>query len=269
MHRTADETPRGILHPKAGETKFVLSRFQPSADIGFFVQRYWIVKWDLRGEAPYRQTVLTHPNVNLVFEPELTRIYGVASATSSHLLQDRGWVLGLKFKPGGFYPFLNEPVSRLTDSSVSFREVFRMDSGPLEKEIFAQEEIEPALSRVETFLGERLPAQDDNVSFVNDIVSRIRNDRTIVKVDDAVRQTGVHKRTLQRLFDRYVGVSPKWVIRRYRLHEAAEQMHHGSVPDWSQLSLALGYYDQSHFIRDFRSIVGPSPEQYVRKHHSG
>ncbi|MGF9914411.1 helix-turn-helix domain-containing protein [Paenibacillus ehimensis] len=122
---------------------------------------------------------------------------------------------------------------------------------------------------MEAFLGERLPAPDDNVSLVSDIVSLIRNDRTIVKVDDAVRQTGVHKRTLQRLFDRYVGVSPKWVIRRYRLHEAAEQMHHGPVPDWSQLSLALGYYDQSHFIRDFRSIVGPSPEQYVRKHHSG
>ncbi len=269
MHTASDESPRGILHPKTGEKKFVLSRFQPSADIGFFVQRYWIVKWDLRGEAPYRQTVLTHPNVNLVFEPGLTRIYGVASATSSHLLQDRGWVLGLKFKPGGFYPFLNKPVSGLTDSSASFREVFGMDSGALEKEIFAQDEIEAALGRVEAFLGDRLPAPDDNVSFVSDIVGLIRNDRTIVKVDDAVRQTGVHKRTLQRLFDRYVGVSPKWVIRRYRLHEAAEQMHHGTVPDWSQLSLALGYYDQSHFIRDFRSIVGPSPEQYVRKQHPG
>ncbi|MGF9914412.1 DUF6597 domain-containing transcriptional factor [Paenibacillus ehimensis] len=127
MHTTGDESPRGILHPKTGEKKFALSRFRPSAEIGFFVQRYWIVKWDLRREAPYRQTVLTHPNVNLVFEPELTRIYGVASATSSHVLQNRGWVLGLKFKPGGFYPFLNEPVSRLTDSSVSFREVFGME----------------------------------------------------------------------------------------------------------------------------------------------
>ncbi|MDF2725313.1 MAG: AraC family transcriptional regulator, partial [Paenibacillus sp.] len=63
---------------------------------------------------------------------------------------------------------------------------------------------------------------------------------------------------------RYVGVSPKWVIQRYRLHEAAEQMERGEVADWAKLSLELGYYDQAHLIKAFKAIVGKSPEQYSK-----
>ena len=71
-------------------------------------------------------------------------------------------------------------------------------------------------------------------------------------------------RALQRLFREYVGVSPKWVINRYRLHEALEQIAAGGAIDWSALALDLGYFDQAHFIRDFRRLVGVSPGAYAR-----
>jgi AraC-like DNA-binding protein len=56
----------------------------------------------------------------------------------------------------------------------------------------------------------------------------------------------------------------KWVINRYRLHEALERLHMGASVNWTDLALELGYFDQSHFIRDFRSLVGYSPVQYAR-----
>lgn len=264
MRTTTDKLPKGLLHPKSGERKFSLSRYQPSPDTGYFVQHYWIVRWDLRGQEPYPQTVIAHPNINLVFEANCTRVYGVAKSTSVHLLQDHGWVVGIKFRPGGFYPFLQMPVSVLTGSSVGFEEVFGIDSGPLEKEILAQPNDAEMVKRVEAFLAERLPERDPNIELVSRIVSSIRDDRTVIKVEDAVRLTGINKRTMQRLFDRYVGVSPKSVIQRYRLHEAAERIDQGAVRDWLDLSIELGYYDHSHFIRDFRSIVGLSPEEYQR-----
>lgn len=264
MHTATDKLPKGILHRKSGEQKFSLSRIQPSPDIGYFVQHYWIVRWDLCGQEPYPQTVIAHPNINLVFEENRTRIYGVAKSTSVHLLQDRGWVVGIKFKPGGFYPFLQAPVSSLTGSSVSLEEMFGIDCGPLEKEILTQPNDTEMVNRVEAFLAEHLPQRDPNVELVGYIVSTIRDDRTIIKVEDAVSRTGIKIRTMQRLFDRYVGVSPKSVIKRYRLHEAAERIDQGTVRDWLDLSVELGYYDHSHFIRDFRSIVGLSPEEYQR-----
>lgn len=263
MDTMVKQFPKGILHPQVGETKYSLRRFPPSPDVGSFVQHYWVVQWDLRGQAPYHQTVLSHPNVNLVFEHNLTRIYGVSTTTSTRLIEDHGWVVGVKFKPGGFYPFWHAPVSQLTGNSVSFQRVFGMNSSSLEKEILDQRNVELGVSKVESFLKSQLPDPDQNVEFVSDIVFEIREDRSIVKVEDVVRLAGLHKRTVQRLFDRYVGVSPKWVILRYRLHEALARLDQDDVSDWTELALELGYYDHSHFIRDFKSIVGTTPEEYV------
>jgi AraC-like DNA-binding protein len=71
-------------------------------------------------------------------------------------------------------------------------------------------------------------------------------------------------RGVQRLFSQYVGVSPKWVIRRYRLHELLERIHSGQALDWAQLALDLGYFDQAHLINDFKTITGYTPTEYTR-----
>jgi AraC-like DNA-binding protein len=70
------------------------------------------------------------------------------------------------------------------------------------------------------------------------------------------------KRSLQRIFSEYVGQSPKWVIQRYRLHEAIERFRSGDVLDWAQIALDLGYFDQAHLINDFKAMVGYTPTQY-------
>ena len=62
-----------------------------------------------------------------------------------------------------------------------------------------------------------------------------------------------------------MGVSPKWLIQRYRLLEATERLAEGTVVDWADLALDLGYADQAHFIRDFRSMVGRTPAEYGRR----
>jgi AraC-like DNA-binding protein len=63
-------------------------------------------------------------------------------------------------------------------------------------------------------------------------------------------------RSLQQLFSEYVGVSPKWVIRRFRLHEAADRLATGGSPTWPRWPSELGYFDQAHFTSDFRKLVG-------------
>jgi AraC-like DNA-binding protein len=82
---------------------------------------------------------------------------------------------------------------------------------------------------------------------------------------DLVSQFYLTERTLQRLFNRYVGVSPSWVIRRYRIHDAIAQLDQGEVLDWPALAVDLGYFDQSHFIKDFKNIIGVSPVKYMQR----
>jgi AraC-like DNA-binding protein len=60
-----------------------------------------------------------------------------------------------------------------------------------------------------------------------------------------------------------VGAGPKWLIRLYRIKEAAARIEEGDVVDWADLAGQLGYADQSHFINDFRRLVGRSPGEYA------
>ena len=59
---------RGVLRPDLAADRFGLAKYQPSVPLAPFVDYYWIVRWDLRGEPPYEQTILPHPNVHLAFE---------------------------------------------------------------------------------------------------------------------------------------------------------------------------------------------------------
>nr|WP_232233887.1 AraC family transcriptional regulator [Micromonospora chokoriensis] len=95
------------------------------------------------------------------------------------------------------------------------------------------------------------------------LAEAIRTDRTVLRVDDFAARHDLPVRRLQRLFMEYVGVGPKWVIRRYRLQEAVEQAAGGPL-SWADLAADLGYSDQAHLVRDFTAVAGVSPAAYAR-----
>ena len=119
---------------------------------------------------------------------------------------------------------------------------------------------------VERFLNERKTASDPNVERASNIVDEIAENRDIVSVEQVAARWRLGTRTLQQLFSSYVGVGPKWVINRYRLHEAVERLQEGANINFSELATELGYFDQAHFIRDFRTLVGCTPAAYARRH---
>ena len=265
MNAPPPKDTTGILNPKAAETRFDLARYQPSPDLAFFISRYWVIHWDLC--EPFVQETLAYPCVNLVFEQGNTRVWGVSSGRFRRRLEGKGQVFAVKFRPGAFYPFLRQPLSALTDRSIPFEDVFGVSSLPLEA---AMPELSDTAmqAQVEAFLCARLPETDANVTLVNRVVDCITAERRITRVDDVAGAFGISKRSLQRLFSQYVGVSPKWVIRRCRLQEAAEQLASGAAQDSAKLALELGYFDQPHFIRDFRAVIGRSPAEYARQNEA-
>jgi AraC-like DNA-binding protein len=202
--------------------------------------------------------------VHLVVERDNTRVWGVDRGKFARQLVGEGQVFGIRFRPGAFYPFVKSPVSAFTDRSVPLCAALGADAGALEAAMLTLDD-DGMVEVVERFLHERLPERDANVILINDIVDCILDDRTILRVDDLVSHFSLSKRTLQRLFSQYVGVTPKWVIQRYRLHEAAEQLADGATDDSSALALSLGYYDQAHFIKDFKAVIGSTPAEYALK----
>jgi AraC-like DNA-binding protein len=254
---------RGILNPGAEGRQFHLARYAPAEDLAFFVERYWIIRWDLRGEPPHEQETLPHPCVNLVVEAGRSAVHGVGTRRFAVLLEGRGQVVGAKFKPGAFFPWLRRPVSELTDRSAPLRALFGAEADLLEPAVLSARDDAAQVALLEGFLRARLPARDENVAAVVRDVQLALQHPEITRVEALTERLGTSARTLERRFRRYVGVSPKWVIRRFRMHEAADRVAEGTIVDWAALAQDLGYFDQAHFIRDFTAQIGRSPTKYA------
>jgi AraC-like DNA-binding protein len=256
--------PKGVLDRALAAQKFRLARFEPAADLKAFVAHFWIVAWDLRGQAPHWQKTLPYPCVHLVFDAGRTAIFGVMRGAFEYQLQGQGRVLGVRFRPAGFRGLLGAPLTTITDQTMPLSRVYELDSDAAEASVLAADGDAGMMQAAETILRSRIPAVDDTVDLVQGIVDRIESDRTIKRVDELAATVGSSERGLQRLFSDYVGVSPKWVIRRFRLHDAASRLANAEDVNLTYLAQDLGYSDQAHFTRDFKAIVGRSPSDYRR-----
>ncbi len=228
---------------------------EPAADLAPYVAHYWAVSWDLRGQPPYRQKIVPYPQVHLSFRNGEGLVRGVARGFVVRDLDGQGRVFGVAFRPGCFRPLLGRPVSTITDRTLPAAAVFD-GAAPSE----------PTAESVDAFLLAHLPEPDPTTETAANLVERIAATPDLTRVDALAADAGLSMRGLQRLFSEYVGVAPKWVIRRYRLHEITERLAAGGDVDWARLAADLGYADQAHLTRDFTKLVGESPTTYAERY---
>jgi AraC-like DNA-binding protein len=257
------EAPRGILTSSAADRQhYRHERYHPSSDLDEYVEHYWVVEWDVPSPtrvetlpAPQRSHDLRTRRQERDSRPFAREVLSRPHRSGRGVRREvhAGRIPALRASPYVDVRGENcEPSARLRSASR------RSGAGGSRRE-----HERSRISVVESFLRAQRPPPDGNVRRVTEIVSTATNDRAILKVDDLVERFGLNKRTL-RLFARYVGVSPKWVIQRYRLHEAAERLAAGEPAGHAALAVQLGYSDQAHFVRDFKAIVGVSPAAYAR-----
>ena len=286
--RQIHDDSRGILDPWLLRTRVTFTRHPPTPALAGLVDRFWAVRWDLPPGSAHRQEVLTHPSVNLtVGTPDArtgrtdaeARVTGVATDLVDRELAGRGWTVAAMTTVGGFGAFVDEPVSTLVGRVVDVEVVPGLDGRSL---VAAVEEAGPdegppdddaaretarvavlarALESVLADVEEARVAQAREVAAVARIAE---TDRDVRRLDDLAARAGVTPRALQRWFARHAGVSPTWVLRRYRLLEAAEAVREGERVVWSDVASALGYADQAHLVRDFRAALGRTPEAYAK-----
>jgi AraC-like DNA-binding protein len=254
---------RGILNPREGAEHYVLDRHRPMPALEPWVELHWQVTWDLRGRAPYEQETLPHPCVNLVLGTHRDGLHGPVTSRFVARLADAGWVFGTKFRAGMFRTFTGTSLSELTNRVLSPEEAFGEAGPALEGAIGAERVASERVRRVGEFLHSLSPKLDSDAQCARDAVEVAQRERCVTRSDALAERAGLSVRALQRLFDEHVGVTPKWVIQRFRVQEAAELAAAGTPPDWASLALALGYADQSHFIRDFKAQVGRTPAEYA------
>ncbi len=256
------DTPRGIV---SSDAPFSLHRFVPAPSLRSVVAHYWIVRWDLRGRPPLQQHVIPHPVVHLVAEADHAQAIGVVEDRFTRTLQGHGRVLGIALRPAGFSALYSEPVSTLTGRTMPLTEVFGEAATGFHAAVVATDEDAELVRLADRLLSRHQPTLHPDARRARDLVEHAATDPTLNTVQQLAAHAGIGVRALQRLLRRFVGVGPKWVILRYRLHEALARLDQGTPVDWAALALDLGYFDQAHFIKHFKAFVGLTPTEYARQ----
>ncbi|AXG78452.1 helix-turn-helix domain-containing protein [Streptomyces paludis] len=278
---------RGIVDAPELFARVRFRRRSPAPALRSYLEHYWLIDWDLA--QPYTSYVVPHPSVNVVFQhhgsrpPAFAEVAGVGLELFSQRLEGRGRVCGVQFRPGGFRPFApRRPVAEWTGRRVPISEALPATT---DTDIAAvlQDDENARVAALDAYLLGLGPRPDPQADRAMALADRIRTDRTIRRVAQLATAEGMSARSLQRLFAAYVGVGPKWVILRYRIHEALERAENperaegterserGRPPgapsaevDWAALAADLGYSDQAHLVRDFTATVGVPPTAYAR-----
>ena len=269
------EDARGIVDPGLLQRRVTLTRYPAGELLDGLVDRFWTVRWSLPQGVWHDQQVLTHPGANLsVASDAPPLLVGVQRRISTRTVAGEGWAVAAMTAPGGLGALITVPAHTLTDRVVPLGHPLALDDAALAAGIraAAADSCRVAVLRaaleavVERADAGRLGAAREVVA-----VARIaETDRSVRRVEDLAVRAGVSVRTLQRMFSQCAGVSPTWVVRRYRLLEAAEPARHGEATlraagGWSGLAAELGYSDQAHLSRDFTAHFGVSPAAYAAR----
>jgi len=252
--------PKGILDYDRALRNLRIARAAPAADLADLVECHWEVVWDLPEDLVHRQRNLSHASVSVAWESDGTWIYGVPGRVFERSSSGRGRVFGTKFRPGAapaifpslvvadltakrspvaaLFPDLAVPTA-LHDDSRAFEDLAGIADG-FWRSLRAERPVPPSVA----------------------LAAAIERDRTLLRVETLATASHRSVRELQRLFRAEVGITPKETIRRFRLQQAADRIHADPDAGCLELAMELGYFDQAHFARDFRAVVGVSPDAY-------
>ncbi|HUI70319.1 MAG TPA: helix-turn-helix domain-containing protein, partial [Spirochaetia bacterium] len=239
-------------------------------DLRPWINSYWIVSWDLPLGLVHRQTNISHASIKAAFEPEGMFLYGVPARTIVRDISGKGSAFSVMFRPGGFFPFWGSSLSQLTGKRIALDKAFgapaalwacRMEAARSNRERAAITDAFWRKLRQTTHPG----ISSGEPPVATTLAEQIIYDRSIVTVSAAAAATGMDVRSLQRLFRHEVGITPKELILRFRLQEAAERLSKDPDVPCCEIALDLGYFDQAHFNRDFKALVGASPDAYRRR----
>lgn len=249
---------------------FDLQQWQPSAAAAVWVENFWSVTWDLRGAEPFDSTVITFPAVHLTHEwgtdgvrhgqrLPATLVHGVVERVFTTTLTGSGSVVGVRFWPGGFAARFGRDAGALTGR------VLPVDDELPGTAASFPDDIALTAAGMDDMIGKHT-AVDTTYRDLLTLLDRVRADQQLHRVEQVMALSPWSERTTQRVFRRYVGVPVKWVLCRYRLQHAALQIETVPDLDFADLAVGLGWYDQAHFINDFRAMLGCTPGEYATKH---
>lgn len=269
----ATATTGGVLRPDELARHLALER-RPAGDaVAPWVEYHWRLAWDLPPGRSYVSEVLPHPTCSLTVEDathprpgvppgERVVVTGVSTRRFDVELRGRGRVLGVRFRPGGLAALTGLGAAAWSDRTVAARAVLPGRMVDRLADPALAEDADAWGAAAEEGLAALDPGPDERYDEVLAVVGTMLADPALLTVGEVAQRHGCTPRRLQRLFAHYVGVGPKWVLARYRMHDVVAALDAGYDGTLTDLAVRHGWYDQAHFTRDFTALVGVTPGRY-------
>ena len=202
-------------------------------------------------------------NLVAVISNGTASLLGPVSKSYSYEMQGKGQIIGVKFALGALAERLSFKPADFIDQQLKAGQIFDMDTSRLLSELSAANSDQQRVAILQSCFKPFAIAPSAQGARVRQLVSLIKQQSDITKVELLSERSNLSVQAIQRCFRQYLGITPKWLIRKYRLHQALLLLEQHSV-QIADLVESLGYTDQSHLIRDFKEFLGVTPTAYTR-----
>lgn len=261
------------------------SHYQPNRFLSQFIKCYFFLEEEIAlGDIPFQRVTpdgCTEINFNLcapIRRKDATgRIfvqddfYLINRVSRHYFVQQTAGVrmFGIRFQPWGLRPFIKIKGSDVADSFLTQEAVFGRKVKVLQEKVLRAANVNDAIGNVEAyFISELYDTKSDDL-LVNDAMKGIIASNGNVDLQRLYSRYGLTPRRMQQRFSDFTGISPKMFARLVKFRFALKQLHSlASNDNLTNVAYAAGYYDQSHFIRDFKFFAGVSPHRYLLGNHS-
>ncbi len=251
----------------------------PPPELAPFVAHLWHFEAPAGGIAHARERVLPTGTMQLLVnlhEDELRSYHGdgyaqvrrtrgatLGGVHAGHFAIDTAEqraILGVSFKPGGARPFFAAPADALSEQDVELDQLWGRDGAVLRERLLEQSGPHARLRVLAGLLRARLSeprAQDPAIAAA---IAALEREVPVATVGDRL---GLSPRKLIDRFSARVGMTPKRFAMVRRFQRVVATLASGKAPPWAELAVACGYFDQAHFIREFKAFSGLHPTAYV------
>lgn len=250
----------------------------PTAPLTEFVELFWYVE----GHVPYRrEKILPTEYIELIFN--LGRPYkifpdehsphfawnkthwlcGIQTRYIINEAPDHSELLGIRFKPGGLFPFLGFPVSELKDQIIELELIWGSWIQTIHEQLLATTTLPARFAILQATLQQKLTRHTDGWTAVQHATRRILQARQPITIQTLSNEIGWSQKHLIQQCKKMIGVSPKLLARINRFHRMLHTVDPSHPVNWTEIAHQWHYYDQSHFNRDFQAFSGQTPSQYL------
>ncbi len=252
----------------------MLEFIKPTEILKNYIKNYYAVEINNSTDFLPRERVFPSGNVSLVFhygspskfkkknsneyiEPNLV-MCGQQTSYYDLSLSGKTGMIFIVFKPHGIRTFFNFPISELLNENISLRDLINKEAVEVEEKLSNSKNNKQRILHLENFLIERLILNRD-FDRVKHAVRIIENSEGQIKTQFLAQKVCLGIKQFERIFSNNVGLTPKKFISIVRFQNVIQMKKKYNNANMTQLAFDNGYYDQSHFNHDIKSLTGLTP----------